>query len=119
MSNYYTNQEIREFKYLFGANFNPYEYGNERSDFSRLNTSLIAKGLANWIKRYHKLRNEPAEYEGFVDGLSGFSKDSKINFKIIRDLFEFESKRKELASELSKHGIKLTYRYKTITLKEV
>lgn len=105
----YTMQDIKNLKMIFGNDFDPYNKSNSHSDFANITIPLIAKGLANYIKKYYRFANYPAEFTGAVFDLRHFVKDAKLDTHKFYNIFEYPSKVDELANELKKNNIKLTH----------
>lgn len=105
----YTTQDIKNLKMIFGNDFDPYNKSNSHSDFTNITIPLIAKGLANYIKKYYCFANYPAEFTGSVSDLRHFVKDAKLDIYKFYNIFEYQSTIEELIKELKKNNINLTY----------
>ncbi|MEI4622134.1 hypothetical protein KFD70_19180 [Bacillus pfraonensis] len=105
----YTIKDIQNLKMIFGNDFDPYNKSNSHSDFVNITIPLIAKGLANYIKRHYRFANYPAEFTGAVSDLRHFVKDAKLDIHKFYNIFEYQSTVNELTNELKKNNINLTY----------
>ncbi|HDR8058182.1 MULTISPECIES: hypothetical protein [Bacillus cereus group] len=114
----YTIQDIQKLKMIFGEKFDPFGTSNSRSDFSRITLSTIAKGLANYTKKYYRYAHYPAEFKGSIYDLKYFAKDAKLDIRQLIKIFESSTQLEALKNELMKNNIKLTYISGTIKLVE-
>ncbi|MDP7980479.1 hypothetical protein [Bacillus multifaciens] len=114
----YTMRDMKKVKALFGQDFDMNSYMNTKSDFSCMNSTMIAKGLANYIKKYYRFEHYPANFKGTVYDLKYFAKEAMLDLHQICKIFESEERLAELKEELKKNNIKLTVTSRTIKLEE-
>lgn len=115
---HYTMREVRKVKDLFGEDFDVNSYMNAKSDFSRMNTKMIAKGLATYIKKYYRFAGQPAEFTGTIYDLRDFTKEAILDSNQLYKIFETEKDLAEFKEELKKNNIKLTVISRRIKLEE-
>ncbi|PFR27882.1 hypothetical protein COK19_09500 [Bacillus cereus] len=115
----YTIKDIQNLKIIFGEDFDPYNKSNSQSDFANITIPLLAKGLANYLKKYYRYANYPAEFTGAVSDLRHFVKDAKLDIYKLYNIFEYQNTLEELTNELKKNNINLTYIGGRIKLVEI